>query len=120
VAKAKAARGSRLPEGWAPSDATLAALRAEGHATPAGALASFGDYWRAVPGQKGVKLDWEGTYRNWVRRDATRAPGSVGARHAPGGRLIQVPLPEQADRFDFSEEANDRRRAERERRNAGM
>ncbi len=72
VAKAKAARGSRLPEGWAPSDATLAALRAEGHATPAGALASFGDYWRAVPGQRGVKLDWEGTYRNWVRRDATR------------------------------------------------
>ena len=122
VKPAKAARGSRLPEGWSPSEATLAALRAEGITAPAEALPSFGDYWRAVPGQRGVKLDWEGTYRNWVRRDATRAPGPGGGpqRPGPGGRLIQVPLPEQADRFDFSEEANDRRRVERERRNAGM
>jgi hypothetical protein len=27
----------------------------------------FKDYWIAQPGQKGVKLDWEATWRNWVR-----------------------------------------------------
>ena len=55
----------------------------------------------------------------WARKDGARATSSA-ARPAFGGRLIQVPLPEQADRFDFSEEANDRRRVERERRNAGL
>ena len=27
----------------------------------------FKDYWVAQPGQKGVKLDWDATWRNWVR-----------------------------------------------------
>jgi hypothetical protein len=30
----------------------------------------FADYWRAQPGQKGVKADWLATWRNWVRREA--------------------------------------------------
>lgn len=30
--------------------------------------AQFRDYWIAQPGQKGVKLDWPATWRNWVRR----------------------------------------------------
>ena len=28
----------------------------------------FKDYWIAQPGQKGVKMDWDATWRNWVRR----------------------------------------------------
>ena len=28
----------------------------------------FVDYWGDVAGAKGVKLDWLGTWRNWVRR----------------------------------------------------
>lgn len=28
----------------------------------------FRDYWRGVPGAKGVKLDWLATWRNWVRK----------------------------------------------------
>lgn len=28
----------------------------------------FADYWRSQPGQKGVKTDWQATWRNWVRR----------------------------------------------------
>jgi hypothetical protein len=27
----------------------------------------FTDYWVSVPGQKGVKLDWSATWRNWIR-----------------------------------------------------
>ena len=32
-------------------------------------FASFRDYWIAIPGVKGTKLDWLATWRNWVRRD---------------------------------------------------
>ena len=29
--------------------------------------ASFKDYWIAKPGSGGLKLNWEATWRNWVR-----------------------------------------------------
>ena len=32
------------------------------------ATEEFVDYWAGVPGSKGVKLDWPGTWRNWIRR----------------------------------------------------
>jgi uncharacterized protein YdaU (DUF1376 family) len=35
-------------------------------------FAKFMDYWIAQAGQKGVKLDWFATWRNWVR--STHAP----------------------------------------------
>jgi uncharacterized protein YdaU (DUF1376 family) len=35
-------------------------------------FAKFMDYWIAQAGQKGVKLDWFATWRNWVR--STNAP----------------------------------------------
>jgi hypothetical protein len=28
----------------------------------------FVDYWIAQPGQKGVKTNWESTWKNWMRR----------------------------------------------------
>lgn len=33
---------------------------------------TFRDYWISVPGQKGVKLDWQATWRNWMRRNAKK------------------------------------------------
>lgn len=29
----------------------------------------FKDHWLAAPGARGVKLDWEATWRNWVRNE---------------------------------------------------
>ena len=69
-AEPRVRRGSRLPADWVPSPDTLAALSTEGCTNAKDALPSFRDYWNAVPGAKGVKLDWEGTYRNWCRRDS--------------------------------------------------
>jgi hypothetical protein len=71
-----ATRGSRLHIDWRPSQETVDKIQAEcpgvdyrrEHAT-------FVDYWIAQPGAKGVKLDWEATWRNWMRRkqgDTTR------------------------------------------------
>jgi uncharacterized protein YdaU (DUF1376 family) len=39
---------------------------------PAKTFDQFKDYWTSVAGQKGVKLDWFATWRNWVR--TTHAP----------------------------------------------
>lgn len=41
----------------------------------------FTDYFRAAPGQKGVKLDWTATWRNWIRTAAERSPRIAAARH---------------------------------------
>jgi hypothetical protein len=40
--------------------------------SPAKTFDQFKDYWIAQAGQKGVKLDWFATWRNWVR--STNAP----------------------------------------------
>ena len=32
---------------------------------------TFRDYWVAKPGKDGVKLDWQATWRNWVRSQKT-------------------------------------------------
>ena len=37
----------------------------------------FKDYWIAIPGAKGVKLDWLATWRNWVRKARTTAAVTV-------------------------------------------
>jgi hypothetical protein len=39
---------------------------------PAQTFDQFKDYWTSQAGQKGVKLDWFATWRNWVR--STHAP----------------------------------------------
>jgi hypothetical protein len=57
--------------GWRPRDETLAALRAELKVDPLGSLPSFRDYWLSA--KNGEKRDWDATYRNWVRKDASDA-----------------------------------------------
>lgn len=32
-------------------------------------FATFSDHWKAAAGSKGVKADWEATWRNWCRRE---------------------------------------------------
>jgi uncharacterized protein YdaU (DUF1376 family) len=73
------AKGTRLPEEWAPDFDAIAfsAVDSETTGNPpltAGEiereLAKFRDYWPGQPGQKGVKTDWQGTFRNWLRKAA--------------------------------------------------
>jgi len=71
-------KGTRLPKDWQP-DAALADFAA-GRGFTGAALAEeldrFRDYWASQPGQRGTKLDWPATFRNWLRN-------SRGTRHAP-------------------------------------
>jgi uncharacterized protein YdaU (DUF1376 family) len=76
--------GSRLPPDWQP-DAVFA--RREGLSGPDCAREAdrFRDYWRGQPGQRGVKLDWDATWRNWVRKAvADRRPDRRNAAGLPG------------------------------------
>ncbi len=43
-------------------------------------LDKFRDHWRDQPGAKGRKVNWVGTYRNWIRREAASRNGSARAR----------------------------------------
>lgn len=73
-------RGTRLPEDWVlPKQWGEWALSETSLTAPAVRLeaAKFGDYWRAKAGREAVKLDWQATWRNWVRTAADRAQGSA-------------------------------------------
>jgi hypothetical protein len=71
-------RGERLPPGWTPPDRDWEfALAAVGELTARANLDKFRDYWAAIPGQKGVKLDWPATWRNWIRRVAESNPAAT-------------------------------------------
>ena len=61
----RAQRAARLSEDWKPRE-----FQAEGVE-----LEKFRDWARSAPGQKGVKADWDATWRNWMRR--VREQGNV-------------------------------------------
>ena len=62
-------RGTRLDPDFIPSEKSRTAIIAK---YPALDLLAehekFTDYWTAVAGAKGVKLDWDATWRNWMRK----------------------------------------------------
>ena len=95
--RSPATRGSRLPPDWTlPPDWQTWALGHQPTWTPEHCLQvaeSFRDYWIAKPGKDGIKLDWEATWRNWVRREkpmrAGPAPGH-SSRAARNREAIQA------------------------------
>lgn len=62
-------KGTRLRRDWEPSEEVREFCIFE---TPdlilADELEEFRDYWIAQPGQRGVKLDWDATFRNALRK----------------------------------------------------
>lgn len=79
-------RGTRLADDWNPSECLWAwgkeklsepDLRFE--------TAAFKDYWAAVPGVRGNKLDWDKTWKGWIREAVRRR-----SRFKPSGdRVVQ-------------------------------
>ena len=70
----QSSRGTRLPENWNPRpEDGLNEIELE----------KFRDYWRSVAGQKGVKRDWDATWRNWLRNSKQWVGGSNGKATAP-------------------------------------
>ncbi|HEX2616350.1 MAG TPA: hypothetical protein VHL57_02345 [Flavobacteriales bacterium] len=82
--KGQAKRGVRLPEGWVPNEDTIAQIRGEFPHVTNDDLSfehrKFADYWYGKA-ENATKRDWEGTWRNWMRRAFERLP-QVSARRA--------------------------------------
>jgi len=70
-----------LPESWA----KYARERAP-RLDPRAIWEDFRDYWKAVPGAKGLKCDWDATWQTWVRKEASKAGPVAGASMPPPTR----------------------------------
>jgi len=69
-------RGHRIPGDWAPSEHLLAWARDNGLAEAVIAMETdnFRDYWQAKAGADATKLDWDKTWRTWMRKRMTGGP----------------------------------------------
>lgn len=66
-------RGSRIPDEFMPTEESIAKMRAEcPNANLQAEHRKFVDYYKGKSGKDGTKLDWDATWRNWIRN--ARAP----------------------------------------------
>ena len=80
--KPTASRGTRIPDDFTPDEATLTSpdfdplterqRRAQ--------IPRFCDHFRGKPGKDGVKVDWQATWRNWLRNEI-KFHAKTGASH---------------------------------------
>ena len=98
------AKACRLPETWHPSpDGLDLATKLIGAEAAERELAKFRDYWRAKAGRDGAKLDWNATWRNWIRNAADRMPSArAGPRQSGRDFLAQIAL----GNFENAESSN--------------
>ena len=103
----RADRATRLPDGWQPTHEPDLVNAIGGQHAAQRELAKFVDYWAGVSGQKGRKVDWQATWRNWLRRASEdRQPKS---RDGPAGRRPAVVGSDDWDRQRADQEALERR-----------
>jgi uncharacterized protein YdaU (DUF1376 family) len=91
-------RGSRLPQDYCLSkEWEKFCVDHRPELNPQKTFDNFKDHWIAQSGQKGVKLDWDATWRNWVRN--TYAPKTnpadnirltVPASNEPDPALLKI------------------------------
>jgi hypothetical protein len=96
----QAKRGTRLSDDWFLPKSYGEWAVSEGYDVDAirEQAACFKDYWIGVPGQRGVKLDWEATWRNWMRRSAKASP-----KRSKGDERLAAAM-RAAERFDREKE----------------
>nr|WP_272939091.1 MULTISPECIES: YdaU family protein [Sinorhizobium] len=73
-------RGTRLSDDWTP-DIAFAVSVGLSQAQALTEEQKFREWWPAQPGQKGVKLDWDLTWKTWCRKAVERLPRQNG--HGP-------------------------------------
>lgn len=84
-ARKRADRATRIPDDFTVTPDMVTWVRGECPNVDGRAeTEKFIDYWRAEGGAKARKVDWEGTWRNWMRRERDRLPLRSPARASPG------------------------------------
>lgn len=72
-------RASRLPKPFVLPDEWADWARQERpDLDPQRVAAKFADYWHGKPGKAGTKLDWQATWRNWVRDEKAHRTDQSG------------------------------------------
>jgi len=105
-------RGSRLPQDWFLTKAMGDWATQERPDLDVRQVADqFKDYWVAQAGQKGVKLDWDATWRNWVRNTKAVKPNpydvgriTVASKNEPDPALEKIKADEKTTRPPTPEE----------------
>jgi hypothetical protein len=65
----KSARGTRLPRDWKPSPELVSWVQSECPDVDGREQSDrFRDYWHAKAGRDAIKLDWDLTFKNWMRK----------------------------------------------------
>ncbi len=96
-------RGTRLSPDWLPAASLIASARTFAPDIDHRAEhAVFIDYWIAQPGQKGVKADWEATWRNWMRRKQGDLAGKT-SQTAAQKNLSVVAMFEQQQQMEVEQ-----------------
>jgi hypothetical protein len=105
-----ARRGTRVPEDFLPDESMRSWYIANIGASVDGLAEHdrFMDYWRAQPGQRGVKTDWPATWRNWMRSASERS----GTRRNTAGRTGGFPTAAERSAAALDREAEIARVAE--------
>jgi uncharacterized protein YdaU (DUF1376 family) len=96
--KEKSKKGSRLSQDWFLSKSMGEWATQERPDLDVRQVAEqFKDYWIAQAGQKGVKLDWDATWRNWVRNTKAVKPNpydvgrtTVASKNEPNLALLKI------------------------------
>jgi uncharacterized protein YdaU (DUF1376 family) len=104
--KEKIQRGSRLAQDWfLPKPWGEWAQTERPDLNIRQTAEQFRDYWIAQAGQKGVKLDWAATWRNWVRNSKAAKPNpydivrlTVPASNEPDAALAKIKADEKTTR----------------------
>lgn len=83
------ARGARLALNGLPPEWGAWTRQERPDINPESVFEEFRDYWQAIAGSKGVKLDWFATWRNWCRRqNGSGKAGSSASAAREAERLI--------------------------------
>ena len=97
-------RGNRLPDDWfLPKEwGEWAVSEGYGFEQIRVEADKFKDYWHSVAGAKGVKLDWQATWRNWMR-NSSQQKGKPNGQQKPSRADFDTAHREYARRVSAGE-----------------
>lgn len=97
------ARGTRLPKTWTPTPKDYAFASSEGLTREEinREADRFRDYWIAASGRNATKVDWEATWRNWLRnrRPAGKAVRPQSSGKPQGGGIAAAAMRSLSERY---------------------
>jgi uncharacterized protein YdaU (DUF1376 family) len=77
IGVAKATKGTRFNLDAIPEEWVLFCRKERGDLNPSLVFEGFKDYWVSVPGARGIKANWDATWRNWIRNQKLSAVQQV-------------------------------------------